>query len=444
MDNPRIDWKSIITGLVIGEFAFKTYINYRQYQVLKKPEPPKSLKSEVSTEVFLQSQKYARATSKFRMLRSVFSTVKELAILRLDLLPKLWSVAGQVSVRLSKLSIIGRFLGHSVLSQSVTMYAVTSTISALFALPFSYYDTFVLEEEFGFNKSSFKTWLGDKAKGLFLNVGFGSPIVYVFFRILDNYGSAFVPYACVFGLVAELVMLTVIPTLIFPLFYKYTPLEDGELKTQIEALANKNSFPATEVYVVDGSSRSSHSNAFFTGLPWNKQIALFDTLIEQNSTEQIIAVLAHEIGHWKMNHITQMIVTHQSSFALSFVLFSVFFENKSLLEAFGFSGLYPAYIAYYLFTYVESPLGCATQFLQNLITRKNELQADNFAKSEGHGEELGKALIALTKENLDSLDVDWVYSAYNHLHPTLAERLSAIGYLSEKEKGDLKLAVEKN
>lgn len=427
----------------MGKYAFETYINYRQYQVYKQTQPPASIAKEVSAQTFAKSQDYSRAKTRFGFFSDALELVKDLASIKFDVLPKLWSLAGSLSLKLSNVAVIGRFFGASVLSQSIVFFAVTTVLSTLESLPLSYYLTFVLEEKYGFNKSTVKIWITDALKSLVISVALGSPFVYGFLRIVQRYGPAFVSYACVLVLGAQLLLMTIFPSLILPLFYKFTPLEDGELKTEIEKLAAKNGFPLSQLYVIDGSTRSAHSNAFFVGLPWSKKIVLFDTLIEHNTTEETVAVLAHEIGHWKLNHLPQMLLTSQVSVGITFVLFSAFLENKSLFHSFGFNS-YPAMIAFMLFSYVNTPVSCLSQFALNVLTRKNEYQADQFAKNQGYSDDLASSLIKLSTKNLSSFNTDWLYSAYNHSHPILADRLSAIDYVSKEKIGDVDVEVEKS
>ncbi|GEQ71098.1 hypothetical protein JCM33374_g4779 [Metschnikowia sp. JCM 33374] len=434
--------KSIVTTLLIGKYAFETYIDYRQYQAYKKTEPPKSLEKEITRDVFLKSQEYSQAKSRFSFVKNAIATVKELLMIKLDLLPKIWCLASSISLSLSKLSIIGRFFGASVISQSIIFFAITTAISTLESLPMSYYEDFVLEENFGFNKSTVKTWVSDNIKMFFVDIVLKSPFIYGFFRIVEYFGTSFISYACVFIFISELLFITILPNLVYPLFYKFSSLEAGDLKTEIEAEAQRSNFPLTDIYVIDASSRSSHSNAFFVGLPWSKKIVLFDTLIEQNTTKETVAVLTHEIGHWKLNHLPQMLVSHQMTAVISMALFSGFLRNKSFFHSFGFTDVYPAYIAYYLYTYVESPIGCLTKFSDKILSRKNEYQADAYAKHQGYSNELATALIKLRTNNLDRMCNDWLYSAYNHSHPTTGERLSALGYISKERIGDVQSEVK--
>lgn len=444
LDDSRFEWKSVITTLLIGKYAFESYIDYRQNLVYQKTEPPASIKKEVEPDTFLKSQKYSQAKLLFSFFRKTIDLVTTLAAMKFDVLSHIWSFSSSVSLCLSNVSFIESFFGASVISQSITFFALTTAISTLESLPLSYYQNFVLEEKFGFNKSTVKVWITDTIKTLLLTITLGSPFVYGFLRIIDHFGASFVSYACVLVLAAQLFFMTIFPSFILPLFYKFTVLDEGELKTEIEALAKRNNFPLKKLYVMDGSTRTSHSNAFFIGLPWSKKIVLYDTLIEHNTTNQTVAVLAHEIGHWKLNHLPQMLLASQVSVATTFVSFSAFLENKSLFHSFGFTNTYPALIAFTLFGYVNAPINCVTQMFINMLSRKNEYQADEYAKSQGYSEDMAASLIKLSTKNLGSLCTDWFYSAYHDSHPILADRLSALGYVSKEKIGDVKLEVEAN
>ncbi|KAI5955203.1 hypothetical protein KGF54_001764 [Candida jiufengensis] len=429
-DNPNINWKLVIVGFTIGQYLFESYLDYRQYKVLNNKSPPPSIKAEVNQETFDKSQKYSRSKAKFSFFNSTFDLFQNLAVIKYDLLPKLWNWSG---VAMSSVSwILPKFMG-GVITQSIIFIFSSQILSTIVSLPISYYSHFVLEEKYGFNKQTIGLWLTDKVKGLGLSIVLGSPVIAGVLKIIDYYGDSFIFYLMGFILVINLIAMTIIPTLIMPLFNKFTPLEEGELKTAIENLASKQKFPLTKLQVIDGSKRSSHSNAYFTGLPWSKQIVLFDTLIEHNSTDETVAVLAHEIGHWRLNHIPRMLIMGQLHLFIIFTLFSAFVHNKSLYNSFGFYNQQPILIGFTLFGDILKPLECILNFTQNLMSRKHEYDADKYAFDCGYAEELARSLIKLSNENLSSMNADWLYSAYHHSHPILPERLSALGYVS-KEK----------
>ncbi|CAD1811496.1 CAAX prenyl protease 1 [Candida parapsilosis] len=437
LDNPKINWKLIIAGFTIGQYVFETYLDYRQYKVLKNKSPPASIKAEVDQATFDKSQKYSRSKAKFSIFSSTFGLLQNLAILRFDFLPRLWNKSGSIMNAIGFL--LPKFMGGSI-TQSIIFVFSFSVISTIVGLPLSYYSNFVLEEKYGFNKQTIGLWISDKLKGIGLTLVLGSPVIAGVLKIIDHFGNSFIFYLMGFFLFVNLVAMTIVPTLIMPLFNKFTPLEDGELKTAIEALASSQKFPLQKLQVIDGSKRSSHSNAYFTGLPWSKQIVLFDTLIEHNTTDETVAVLAHEIGHWRLNHIPKMIAMQQAHFFIIFSLFSAFVNNKSLYTSFGFYNQQPILIGLMLFGDILQPLECVLTFVQNLVSRKHEYDADKYAYDCGYSEELSRSLIKLSNKNLSSMNADWLYSSFHYSHPILPERLTALGYVSKTKigTGDLK------
>ena len=180
-------------------------------------------------------------------------------------------------------------------------------------IPIDYYSTFVLEEKFGFNKSTVKLWVTDMIKGQALTVVIGAPLMSGFLAIVQETGNGFFYYLWLFSVVVSLFAITIYPIFILPLFNKLSPLEQGPLKTGVENLAKRLKFPLNSLYVIDGSKRSAHSNAYFYGLPWKKHIVIYDTLIEKSETEEVVGVLAHELGHWSLGHTTKLLGISQVS-----------------------------------------------------------------------------------------------------------------------------------
>jgi STE24 endopeptidase len=392
----------------------------------------------VDKETFDKSQDYSRAKSRFGFFSSTFGLVKNIAFIKYDLLPKLWSISGCFMSRIAP--VLPSFMG-GILTQSMIFFAGTQLLSTILSLPFDYYHHFILEEKYGFNKQTVKLWVIDNIKSFALFMVIGNPLAAAFFKIIDVSGDSFIFYIMTFILVVQLIAITIYPTLIQPLFNTLSPLEDGELKTAIEKLAKDHKFPLTELYVIDGSKRSSHSNAYFTGLPWKKSIVLFDTLIEHSTVEETVAVLAHEIGHWKLNHIPKSLLFAQVHLFLVFSMFSGFINNNSLYSSFGFRTIKPTIIGFVLFSDIFTPVEGVMQFAHNLMSRTFEYQADNYAVDNGYSNVLARSLLKMFTENLGSIDADWLYSAYHHSHPILPERLKGLGYVSEEKVGDVKVNV---
>jgi len=303
---------------------------------------------------------------------------------------------------------------------------------AVVNLPLSYYKAFYLEEAFGFNKQTKSLFFTDAVKTQLLMAAFGSPILAGFLKIIQTFGKNFFYYVWLFVLGVQIVMVTVYPLVIVPMFNKLTPLEPGKLKSDVEALATRLNFPLKHLYVIDGSKRSSHSNAYFYGLPWSKQIVIFDTLIEKSETEEVVAVLAHELGHWKEGHTTKMLGVSQVHTFWIFALFSAFITNRSLYEAFGFYKTHPILIGFLIFNDILGPLDTVLKLFINILSRKFEYEADQFAVKLGYSTELASSLIKLQIQNLGTMEADWMYSSYHFTHPLLPERLRELNWKGAK------------
>jgi STE24 endopeptidase len=259
------------------------------------------LEGEVSQEVFDKSQAYGRAKAKFGFVSSLYDQIQNYGIIYYDLLPKLWALTGIWLVRY----VPERYAGEIV--HTLIFFFTYNIITTVLNLPTAYYGTFVLEEKYGFNKSTVKLWIMDMLKGQALMVVFGAPLLSGFLAIIQKTGNQFFYYLWLFSIVVQMFAITIYPIFILPLFNKLSPLEEGKLKTSVEALARKLKFPLSELYVIDGSKRSAHSNAYFYGLPWKKHIVIYDTLIEKSESEEVVAVLAHELGHWSLGHTTKLL-----------------------------------------------------------------------------------------------------------------------------------------
>lgn len=300
LDRPGFPWKKLILGFSIGQFVFESFLSLRQYRVLCETKPPKTLQNEIDQETFDKSQAYSRAKSQFGFVSSLYSQAQNVLFIQYDILPKLWSLTGGWLARYAP----ERFGGE--ISHSILFFFTFTLISQVLSLPFSYYGTFVLEEKFGFNKQTVKLWLTDMLKSQALMIGLGTPLLAAFLKIIQVTGQLFFAYVFVFMLAVQVFGITIYPIFILPLFNKLSPLEEGPLKSGVEKLAKRLEFPLHELYVIDGSKRSAHSNAYFYGLPWKKHIVIYDTLIQKSETEEVVAVLGHELGHWKMGHTTKI------------------------------------------------------------------------------------------------------------------------------------------
>lgn len=257
----------------------------------------------------LTGQAYGRAKAKFGFFSSLFSLVQNLGVVYGDVLPKFWALSGVFLARYLPTGFQGE------ISQTLVFFFLFNLVSTATSLPISYYKTFILEEKFGFNKQTLKLWVTDMLKGQMLGIALGAPIMSAVLKIIQVTGTSFFYYLWLFTVFVQFSAISIYPILILPLFNKLSPLEPGELKTGVEGLAKKLNFPLHELYVIDGSKRSSHSNAYFYGLPWKKHIVIYDTLIEKSKPDEVVAVLGHELGHWQLSHTTKLLVIAQVGFS---------------------------------------------------------------------------------------------------------------------------------
>ena len=300
LDQPLFPWKKLLVGFSVGQYIFEGFLSLRQYQILKRKKPPKVLEDEISQETFDKSQAYGRAKAQFGFVSSLYGQIQNLSLIYFDALPELWALTGLWLPRILPAKYNGE-ITHTLL-----FFFVFNIITTVLDLPLSYYGTFVLEEKFGFNKQTVKLWVTDMIKDQAVMVVLGAPLLSAFLWIIQKTGNQFFYWLWLFGIAVSVFMITIYPIAILPLFNKLTPLDDGPLRTSVEALATRLKFPLKGLYVIDGSKRSAHSNAYFFGLPWNKQIVIYDTLIEKSETEEVVAVLGHELGHWSLGHTTKL------------------------------------------------------------------------------------------------------------------------------------------
>ena len=315
--------------------------------------------------------------------------------------------------------------------QGIVVIACVSLVFWVLALPFSLYSTFSIEARFGFNRTTPLLYLVDTLKGFAVSAVIGFPVLLGLFWFMDRTGSFWWIWAFAAMSVFQVVMSILAPLIIAPLFNKFTPLPDGELKDAIMALAGKLGFRTKGIFVVDSSKRSSHSNAYFTGLGRAKRIVLFDTLVASSSKEEILSVLAHEIGHEKKNHVKKGIAVSLAFSLAGFWIISLLLPYLPLYQAFGFHvrGYHAILI---LLAFCSGPFTFFLQPLSSLWSRRHEYEADRFAvRGVGSAAGMISALLRLSRENLSNLTPHPLYSFFHYSHPTLSERITA---LEEEEK----------
>ncbi|MCG6910884.1 MAG: M48 family metallopeptidase [Deltaproteobacteria bacterium] len=296
----------------------------------------------------------------------------------------------------------------------------------ILAQPFSLYATFVIEERFGFNKTTLKTYAADLAKGLVLAILLGGPLLAGILAFFQYAGRAAWLYCWGAVTLYTLFIQFIAPTWILPLFNKFSPLEEGELRDRIFAYARSIRFPLQNVFVMDGSKRSGKSNAFFTGFGKNKRIVLFDTLVEQHTVDELLAVLAHEMGHYKKKHILQGMLLSVIQTGIMFFMLSFFISYKGLFTAF-FLERTPVYAGLVFFGMLYSPIDFFLGILSQMLSRKNEYQADRFSvKTTRDPSAMVNALKKLAVHNLSNLLPHPFYVFLNYSHPPVLKRVEAI------------------
>ncbi|KAI9296303.1 CAAX prenyl protease 1 [Neoconidiobolus thromboides FSU 785] len=422
-----LGYKELVTGFMLFSAAVEFYINYRQHLNLKIKERPLQIQDFVDAETFEKSRAYNHEKSTFRFYKDAYALLQNLVYIHHGLYIYFWDLAETLLTSLG-------LANPGEIAQSVAFFSIIHFVSFFLNLPLDLHYTFVLEEKYGFNKSTIGLFVTDAIKTTLLTLTLGNAALAGFIYVIKWAGSNFPIYAWIFMAVIQFIMIAIYPTVIQPLFNKFTPLEDGEMKDKIEELASSIDFPLTQLYVVDGSKRSGHSNAYFFGFFKNKRIVLFDTLIKDSTIDEILAVLAHELGHWKLNHIKYNLAISQVQLFIIFSAFSKFVYDPELYTSFGFQqGSMPIFVGFILFSLLLTPLDAFIKFGFNFVSRTFEFQADKFACDLGYTEKLRSGLIKLQLNNLGDMNPDPLYSAYNFSHPPLVERLAAMDSADDKK-----------
>jgi STE24 endopeptidase len=377
---------------------------------------PGVFQEKMSSEAYDKSVQYTLAKGRFQRWAEIYGRLIALVILFSGVLPFVDRIASHLAM-----SFFPVTNAHGI----IFCFSV-ALIYLIASLPVGLYGTFGLEARFGFNKTTWQLYLTDKLKGMVLGILVGVPFLFVVLWLMDAMGSTWWVWAFIFIFGFQFLMVFLYPTLIAPLFNKFEPLKSGELRNRIMRLAEQVGFKTSGIYSMDGSKRSAHSNAYFTGIGKAKRIVLFDTLIAQMTIDQTIAVLAHEMGHYKMKHIRRMLVLQGVFLFAGLYLLSLLLEYRPLFAAFGFNNP-SSHAALVLFTLLSEPLTFYLGPLLNSLSRKHEYQADRFAvKTLRKGEPMEEALVNLTVKNLTNLTPHPWYSAYHYSHPTPTERIGAI------------------
>ena len=388
-----------------------------------KPELPKEFEGVWDEEKYAKSQAYERAGSKLSIVSSIIS---------LCILLAFWFAGGFNVLDQWARSIAGDS-AHPLRSEilvGLLFIGAIFLLNTLVSLPLDIYHTFVHEEKFGFNKTTPATFISDQVKGLALAAILGTPFLALLLWLFNTVENAWI-YAWLATTALSLLLTYLAPTYIMPLFNKFTPMEEGELKTAIEAMAAKCDFPLTELYIIDGSKRSSKANAFFTGFGKNKKIALYDTLVANQTTEELVGVLAHEIGHFKRKHIIQRMVLSVVQSALIFFLLGLVTSPDSpfartLFTAFKVDQI-SIHVGFVIFFILFKPVSRLISIGMSMLSRKHEFEADDYAaKAQETPAHLSSALKKLSGDNLSNLTPHPLEVFLHHSHPPVLQRLQAM------------------
>ncbi len=408
----------VILVALLLEFCLELVGNMLNLRLLT-PELPAALEGVYKPEEYRKSQEYLRATTRFSVISNSFSLV----VLLLFWFSGGFNWFNEIIGSLTTIPLVNGLLYIGIL-----LFAHT-----LLSLPFSIYSTFVIEERFGFNRTTLRTFFLDWLKGLALGVLLGGMLLAGILLLFQHTGSYAWLYCWAGVTIFILVMQYITPTLIMPLFNKFTPMEQGELREAILGYADAVNFPIKNVFVMDGSKRSSKSNAFFTGFGRNKRIAFFDTLIAKHTVSELVAILAHEVGHYRKKHILKGTIFSILHAGVIFFLMSLFLSNSVLYQAF-YMMQQPVYAGLLFFGLLYTPVELVLSVVMNIFSRKHEYEADHFAaETIANPLDLVTALRKLSATNLSNLTPHPFYVFLNYSHPPLLQRVQAIqGVRNEK------------
>jgi len=399
-----------IVGILLFDYLLEQFLDYLN-ATKRSSKLPVELKGIYDEEKYQKSQDYDKVNHKFSILTSSFNLFLILVFLYFS--------------GFAFIDDLARTFTSNSIYIALIFFGIIMFASDILHIPFSIYDTFVIEEKFGFNKTTVKTFILDKIKAWIIAAIIGGGLLALIIWFYNTVGELFWVYAWIAVSVFMLFMTMFYTSLIVPLFNKLKPLEDGELKTEITSFCNKTGFKLDNVFVIDGSKRSTKANAYFSGLGKKKKIVLFDTLIEKLSKEEIVGVLAHEIGHYKKKHTLISVFSSIIQTGLTFYILSLFVGNPELSKALG-SDIPSFHLGLITFGFLYSPISTIIGLFMNVVSRKNEYSADKYASENYHGIHLKNALKNLSVNNLSNLTPHPWYVFFNYSHPPLLQRLRFI------------------
>lgn len=421
----QINWLYVYIIFSLFIEAMEQLLNIRQLRRYHRKTRPPTVECLVSEEGFLKSNNYNSDKMMFSIFTDLISCIISTTMLLTYMGPIFWRLSGTL------LHTNNEYI------QSLGYLGLNMLVSHITSIPFSLFFDFIIEERHGFNKKTLKLFIRDELLSVLLCIFIGAPLVCMTIYLVKWGGETFYLYLWGFAVFASLTLMLLFPNFIAPLFNKFQPLGNFELKQEIEKLAARVNFPLVKIYEIDGSKRSAHSNAYFYGFWWAKRIVLYDTLLHLKH-DKILAILGHELGHWKLGHtlrmmVVQLIVTFAYCYLYGFVM-----HDKALFYSFGYHDTDAVIIGLLLFSYIFHPVNAVLQLITTGISRIHEFQADAFASNLGLGNSLQEGLIILCKENMLTIDPDRWYSWYHYSHPPILERIAALKKLEDERMCDQK------
>jgi STE24 endopeptidase len=404
------NWIYLIIGLVIFNYLFSTVLDYINGKNWKTEVPP-VMKDFYDEDKYLKAKNYSKEKGKVSLISSTLSTLITLLFL-------IFEGYGWLD------NFISLYYDIPFLKSGI-FFLVLFILSDFISIPFSCYNTFVIEEKYGFNKTTVKTFVLDKIKGYLLTLIVGGILVFGAIYIVSLLENSFWFWLWLSLSFIMLIVNMFYADLIVPIFNKLTPLEPGSLREKIESYTKKVGYSLKNIYIIDGSKRSTKANAFFSGLGPRKTIALYDTLVEKHTEEELVAVLAHEVGHYKKKHVFTSLFLTISQLGLMCFLLETCLKVGEISQALGGKEMV-FHLGLVAFGILYSPIGTILSILMNINSRKNEFEADYYAKTTYNGAALELALKKLSVDSLSNLYPHPLYTFIHYSHPPLLKRLSAL------------------
>ena len=404
------NWLYLIIGLVIFNYLFSTVLDFINGKNWRTEIPP-VMKDFYPEDKYLKAKNYSKEKGKVSLISSTLSTLITLLFLVFD-------GYGWLD------NFISLYYDIPFLKSGI-FFLVLFILSDFISIPFSCYNTFVIEEKYGFNKTTVKTFVLDKIKGYLLTLIIGGVLLFGAIYIVSLLENGFWVWLWLSLSVIMLLVNMFYADLIVPIFNKLTPLETGSLREKIESYTNKVGYSLKNIYIIDGSKRSSKANAFFSGLGPRKTIALYDTLVEKHTEEELVAVLAHEVGHYKKKHVFTSLFLTIFQLGLMCFLLETCLKVGEISQALGGKEMV-FHLGLVAFGILYSPVGTILSILMNINSRKNEFEADHYAKTTYSGAALELALKKLSVDSLSNLYPHPFYTFIHYSHPPLLKRLSAL------------------